>query len=336
MAENWLITGGCGFIGTSLIRSLGSRGHRIRVLDNLSVGTEADLARVAPKVKRSGQPSDWNDTVELIVGDVRDSEIVASATRGADVVVHLAAQSGVAPSVSDPRNDLMVNVVGTFNGLEAARNSGVRRFIYASSGAALGEVDPPLREDILPRPISPYGVSKLTTEYYASCYTCTFGLETVGLRFGNVYGPGSGHKNSVVAKFIRRAMNGQVLEIYGDGAQTRDFIFMEDLLDAITRSAAAPEVGGHVFQIATSQETTVDELTDKLVAILRERGVAGVTVNHVGERAGDVQRNYADTSKAGRMLGWSAATSLDEGLRETVNWFLRDYSAGSNQSAGSN
>ena len=131
-------------------------------------------------------------------------------------------------------------------------------------------------------------------------------------------------------------MNGQVLEIYGDGAQTRDFIFMEDLLDAITRSAAAPDVGGHVFQIATSRETTVDELTDKLVAILRERGVAGVTVNHVGERAGDVQRNYADTSKAGRMLGWSAATSLDEGLRETVNWFLRDYSAGSNQSAGSN
>lgn len=321
MARNWLITGGCGFIGTRLIQDLLQDGDRVRVLDNLSVGTRDDLSSVAEFTETHADESSWTHPLGLVIGDIQDESTVASAAGGADVVVHLAAQSGVGPSVEDPRHDMMSNVVGTFNLLEACRSSGTKRFVYASSGAAVGEVQPPLREDLLPRPISPYGTSKLCTEMYAYCYARTFGVDTVGLRFGNVYGPGSTHKGSVVAKFIRRALGGEVLEVYGDGTQTRDFIFIDDLIDSIRRSASAP-VGGEVFQIATSRETTVDEITEELVRVLESRGVGPIEVQHVGERLGDVQRNYSDTTKALELLGWQASTDLTTGLEATVDWFL--------------
>jgi len=205
--------------------------------------------------------------------------------------------------------------------LEAARRNNVGRFIFASSGAPIGECEPPIHEEMPPHPVSPYGASKLAGEGYCSAYFRSFDVATVALRFGNVYGPGSGHKSSVVAKFIRRAMQGQALEIYGDGLQTRDFIFIGDLVRAIRLAADAPGVGGEIFQIATNAETTLSELVEKLVTALAEIGITPLEIRHADPRVGDVLRNFSDTSKARKMLGWQSEVALSEGLAQTVAWF---------------
>jgi len=323
--KRWLITGGCGFIGTSLINDLVAEGgHGVRVVDNLSVGTPEDLARVcefdtvsADVLERTPGPG----TVQLVQGDILDDDLAVRAASGMDVIVHLAANTGVAPSVEDPRADCMSNVVGTLNYLEAARAQGVRRFVFASSGAPVGECTPPIHEELPAHPVSPYGASKLAGEGYCSAYFRTFGIDTVALRFGNVYGPLSGHKNSVVAKFIRQAMHGETIEIYGDGAQTRDFLYIDDLVRAVRAAASVDGIGGEVFQIATSAETTVNELAKMLLGVLEQRGVAGVRMQHAEPRLGDVLRNFSDTSKAGGVLGWEAGMELEEGLARTVEWF---------------
>jgi UDP-glucose 4-epimerase len=324
---NWLVTGGCGFIGTALIRSLiDEGGHAVRVVDNLSVGTREDLAAAGDFVEVSPVglgPIVPGEQLELLAGDITDEDLALHAARGADVIVHFAANTGVMPSVEDPRGDCMSNVLGTLNYLEAARHNDVGRFVFASSGGTvIGEVEPPIHEEMVPHPVAPYGASKLAGEGYCSAYFSTFGIETVALRFGNVYGPLSGHKNSVVARFIKRAVDGEVLEIYGDGTQTRDFIYVDDLVGAVRLSATVQDVGGEVFQIATSAETTVQELTDRLLPALAAAGIDNIEVRKTSARRGEVRRNYADTSKARRMLGWKAEVGLDDGLRRTVEWFL--------------
>jgi UDP-glucose 4-epimerase len=326
---NWLVTGGCGFIGTALIRTLMQEGdHGIRVVDNLAVGTREDLAAAGDFVEVSPDgpgPISAGGRVELLVGDIQDAGLALGAAEGADVIVHLAANTGVMPSVEDPRADCMSNVIGTLNFLEAARHNGVDRFVFASSGGTvIGDAEPPIHEEMVAHPVAPYGASKLAGEGYCSAYFQTFGIGTVALRFGNVYGPLSGHKNSVVARFLKRAMDGEVLEIYGDGTQTRDFIFVDDLIRAIRLSATKDGVGGEVFQIATSAETTVQELTDRLLPAMAAAGLEGVEVRNTDARRGEVRRNYADTSKAHRMLGWKAEVGLDEGLKRTVDWFVHE------------
>lgn len=328
----WLITGGCGFIGTSLIaRLVAEGGHSIRVVDNLSVGQRSDLARVcdytekpeaAPVDPIGAVPVESSARIELIVGDILDAELAVAGAAGAEVIVHLAANTGVPASVEEPRKDCMANVVGIFNYLEAARSAGVKRFVFASSGAPVGECTPPIHEEIVPRPVSPYGASKLAGEAYCSAYFRSFGIDTIALRFGNVYGPGSTHKSSVVARFIKQAIAGEAWQIYGSGRQTRDFIFIEDLLAAITQAATVPGIGGEIFQIATSRECSVRELAESLALALQRRGIARPEVRHEGSRPGDVLRNFSDTGKAMRMLGWRAQTSLDEGIEKTVRWFL--------------
>lgn len=322
----WLVTGGCGFIGRNLARSLLASGeHSVRVLDNLSVGTRSDLLYAGPFAERMFAEAQgrWPSSgLELLVGDILDEEAVLAATSGADVVVHLAANTGVEPSVKDPKADCRTNVLGTLNCLEAARAAGVRRFVFASSGAPVGETEPPIHEEKVPHPVSPYGASKLAGEGYCSAYARTFGIETVTLRFGNVYGPGSTHKTSVVAKFIRRALAGEPLEIYGDGEQTRDFLYVDDLLDAVMKAATALGIGGHVFQIATGSETTVNELLAELIQALAGFGIDDLRVGHAASRLGDVRRNYSDTSKARDLLGWTVRTRRPEGLARTVRWFL--------------
>ena len=329
----WLITGGCGFIGTRLVQKLVEhKGYAVRIIDNLTVGTPDDLGRVCAfeqvdSFTENGFAAPTVNRVQLIVADILNPDLALQAGEGMDVVVHLAANTGVGPSVEDPRADMLANVVGTFNYLESARMNKIPRFIFASSGAPAGEVDPPIHEELPPHPVSPYGASKLAGEGYCSAYKRTFGIDTVMLRFGNVYGPGSGHKNSVVAKFIRQALRGETLEMFGDGTQTRDFIFSDDLIRALMNAVLLPDIGGEAFQIATNRETTVREMAELLLAVLEEAGVARVPLINASQRLGDVKRNYSDTTKARQRLGWIAETNLQQGLKRTVDYFLNNRDA---------
>lgn len=319
---NYLITGGCGFIGINLISRLldESGNHKIRVIDNLSVGTMEDLGSVCNYIE-TDRPAPNSNKVELWIGDIRNSEFALKADQGMDCIVHLAANTGVIPSIEDPRTDCETNVIGTFNYLEAARQNGVKKFIFASSGAPLGEQLPPINEEKVPKPISPYGASKLAGEGYCSAFFGSFGLKTIALRFGNIYGPRSTHKGSVVAKFIKQALAGETLVIYGDGSQTRDFIYIDDLVNAILAATKA-DVGGEVFQVATHKETTINEIAEMLKAIIESKTGNTINLTYAEERAGEVKRNFSDISKAMRILGWEPKWSVEEGLRATVEWFV--------------
>ncbi len=321
----WIITGGCGFIGVNLIaRLLGEDAETpIRVVDNLSASTREHLATVCSfrELPADDLPPAGAPGVELVVGDIRDRDLALRVTRGGDAVVHLAACTGVLPSVEDPVTDCETNVLGTLNYLLGAREAGCSAFVLASSGAPLGEQDPPIHEEKVPRPLSPYGASKLCGEAYLHAFHGSYDLPTVALRFSNVYGPRSGHKGSVVAKFINRALAGEVLEIWGDGSQTRDFIYIDDLVEAIVRAVRA-DVGGEVFQIATHRETTVSEITEMLVELIEERTGLRPEIRHGDRMKGEIQRNFSDVSKAKRVLGWEPTTELREGLATTLDWFL--------------
>jgi len=320
-----LVTGGCGFIGVNLIKRLMDKGdgHRIRVIDNLTVGRREDLSSVAEFCEISGDEieAEPGNRLELVVGDIRDEDLAVKACRGMDAVVHLAANTGVIPSIEDPRMDCVVNVLGTFNYLDACRKSNVKRFVFASSGAPLGEQEPPIHEEMVPRPISPYGASKLCGEAYCSAYHGSFGLDTVALRFGNVYGPYSTHKGSVVAKFIKQILERETLTIYGDGNQTRDFVYVEDLVDAILLALQKPNIGGEVFQIATHREHTVGEVAEVLNRLAEKHLGRKSEIVYEKERKGEVKRNYSDISKARRMLGFEPEVGLEEGLELTFKWF---------------
>jgi UDP-glucose 4-epimerase len=328
----WLVTGGCGFIGRNLlIRGAQNSNAVFRIVDDLSTGTRQELSAAVDFVEldaaeQSIQWSNWSRSrVELVRADIRDFVVARNVTVGADVVVHLAANTGVGPSVEDPMRDCTMNVVGTLNYLEACRLNRVRRFVFASSGATIGDCQPPIHEELPAHPVSPYGASKLAGEAYCAAYARSFGVETVALRFGNCYGPLSSHKSSVVAKFTREALAGMPWEIYGDGAQTRDFIYVDDIVNAIMLAVTVDAVGGEVFQIASNMETTVSELASKLAEALRLYDVGVPQVRYAKPRAGDVRRNYSDTGKARARLGWVPLVSLDEGLKQTVRWFIENH-----------
>ncbi len=333
---NCLITGGCGFIGINLVNTFikDKLVKTVRILDNLSVGTREDLELVLKgfgsfsnvctgNVIKYNFENNSYPTIELCIGDIRNKEVVENATKRVELIIHLAANTGVNPSVENPLLDMESNVIGTFNLLEASRKFNIKRFVFASSGAAIGETEPPIHEEKVPRPLSPYGASKLAGEGYCSAYCRTFGIKTVSLRFGNVYGPLSGHKNSVVAKFIKKALNGETLEIYGDGNQTRDFIFIDDLIQAI-KLATKTDVGGEVFQIATHKETTVNELADKIKVVVENETGKKVDVIYSKPRPGDIRRNYSDISKARKILKYEPRYDIDKGLKHTFEYFKMD------------
>ena len=347
-----LVTGGLGFIGINFIDFMLKKGNgSFRILDNLSVGTVEDLEVMLAEhgqfkkkltdysVKYFLSTEPLHSVIELIIGDIRSPEDCLKATRGAAAVLHLAAQSGVPTSVEDPLNDCETNVVGTVNLLEACRNNGPNVFVFASSGAPLGEVEPPINEKKLPRPISPYGASKLAGEAYCNAYYKTFGINTASLRFGNVYGPRSKHKTSVVAKFFNNALQGKVLEIYGDGSQTRDFIYTEDLCNAIYLAFNSlgfiinfqpsipliiTETAGEVFQIATHRETTVDEIALKIKELVSNNSEQKVEIWYGEKRLGDVKRNFSDISKAKSKLGFEPHFDIDKGLLATWDYYRKN------------
>ncbi|HET7432463.1 MAG TPA: NAD-dependent epimerase/dehydratase family protein [Nocardioides sp.] len=296
-----LVTGGAGFVGVNLAPVLAGLGFATRCYDDFSTGRRADAEGAA-----------YDEVVE---GDVLDLPALSDAARGCTHVVHLAAQAGVPASVEDPVTDCELNVRGTLHALLAARDAEVSGFVFASSSAPLGEITPPAHEGIVPRPLSPYGASKLAGEAYCSAFAGSYGLPTVALRFSNVYGPFSYHKGSVVAAFCKQALAGEPLVVYGDGSQTRDFVFVEDLCRGI---AAAVTGGGDglVAHLASGTETTVLE-----VAQLVSDRLGPVPVEHRPARAGDVTRSYSDISLARERFGYAPRVTLAEGLDRTAAWF---------------
>ncbi len=316
--ERLLITGGCGFIGTNLIEYLLDRTDvDINVLDDLSQGKIEYLKSVEGYSE---------DRIKFIEGDVRNEEDVSAALENCEKVIHLAAQTDVIDSVEDPQNDADINIMGTINLLNESVESSVKRFVFASSAAPLGEQDMPIHEDKVPQPLAPYGASKLAGEGYCSAYAGSFGIKTVALRFSNVYGPKSWHKGSVVSKFIKQILEGETPIIYGDGDQTRDFIHTKDISKALHLSSVQDlESRFELFQIATGKETTINELYSKLKKKLEEKGLAVPEVRYAEEREGEIYRNYADISKAERELNYRPGVTLEEGLEETIDWFLHEY-----------
>ena len=300
--EKVLITGGCGFIGANLVRYLRERSQwSLRVLDDLRAGKRTHLD---------------DGMAELVVGDASDGETARSALQDVDAVIHLAAQTGVIPSIEDPERDFLGNAAATFSILESCRRMGVERLVFASSGAALGDVEPPLHENLVPRPLSPYGAGKLAGEAYCCACAGSFGMHTVALRFANVYGPFSRHKPNAVPLFIARALGGEPLEIYGDGSQTRDFIYVEDLCEGIYRALTAENAAGEVFQLGTGVETSVRRLADTI-----HDALGGTEVVFKPARSGEVKRSRVDVSKARSMLSFEASVQLREGVERTAQWF---------------
>lgn len=312
---NLLVTGGCGFVGQNLIAALLRQDMgAIKVLDDLTAGKKEYLDRVVREHPES------STRVEFIKGDVRDGKLALEASEDTEAIIHLAAQPGVIPSIEDPQQDMEVNVRGTLNYLEAARRRDVEKFIYASSAAPLGGTEPPLHEGKLPHPLSPYGASKLAGEAYCSAYHGSYGINTLSLRFSNVYGPRSHHKGSVVATFFKKILKKEPLVVYGEGNQTRDFLFTGDLSHGIVKAVEA-KIGGEVIHLGSGTETSVNDLVGLVKDTIAEDINHPIEVKHHPPRKGEIHRSYSDITKAREVLGYEPAIPLKEGLLRTWEWF---------------
>lgn len=309
-----LVTGGAGFIGSHLVEALVRRGDRVRVLDNFTTGKKENLASV------------W-DQIELIEGDIRDRSAVCRAVAGVEQIFHQAALVSVPLSVQDPLANHTVNVDGTFNLLNAAREAEVQTFVYASSAAVYGDLPDPLKvESVTPAPLSPYGLAKRIGEEYAALFTHLYGLNIVCLRYFNVYGPRQDPHSpysGVISIFLERARTGQPATIFGDGHQRRDFVYVGDVVRANLMAAACPAASGRVFNVGTGHATTILRLWDLVQTVVGVR----LPAQFAPERAGDVRHSVADPDLARRVLGFEARTPLLDGLRETWEWYrsARDH-----------
>jgi UDP-glucose 4-epimerase len=299
-----LVTGGAGFIGSHLVHALLARGHDVRVLDNLSTGSRENLA---------GLP------VELLVADLDDGDHMRGAARGIDTIYHLGAMISVPASLENPAACYQTNVLGSLHVLEAARREHVRRVVLASSCAVYGDAAGPVAEDAAPRPLSPYAASKLAMEDLARLYHTAFGLETVGLRFFNVYGPRQDVHSpyaAVIPLFIEAMIAGRPPTIYGDGRQSRDFVFVDDVVQANLLASQAPAVAGQTFNVGLGASATLLDLVQALRRLLPD-GPAPV---FGPPRAGDVRTSAADVGRAAKALGYRPAHDLHQGLQATVEW----------------
>ncbi len=305
-----LVTGGGGFIGSNLVRALVERGDEVRVLDNFSTGNRANLAELAADV-------------ELVEGELRSYERVHAATRGTEIVFHQGALPSVPRSVHDPLTTSAVNVEGTLNVLLAARDEGVRRVVFASSSSVYGSAgELPRVETANPDPISPYGVSKLAAERFCVSFSRVYPLETVALRYFNVFGPNQDPTSqyaAVVPRFITAIADGRSVPIYGDGEQRRDFTYVANIVEANLLAAEAHGVSGAVLNVATGRSTTVNELAEAIGSLFGR----SVDREERPERTGDIRDSWADVTRARELLGWEPRIGLEEGLRLAAEFFLQ-------------
>jgi UDP-glucose 4-epimerase len=301
-----LVTGGAGFIGSNLVRALESSDTKVRVLDDLSSGTALNLAGTGSELV----------TANILSGNLEET------LAAQDAVVHLAALTSVVESTTDPWPTFDMNAGGTLRMLLASRRAKVPVFVFASSNAVLGNYEPPVDESMLPQPISPYGASKLAGEAYCHAFRQGSGMRVAMLRFSNAYGPFMLGKDSVIPRFIRAAMSGKELVIYGDGSQTRDFIHVSDIVQAIVAAIQSPAADG-VFQIATGVETSIADLARLVIQTCGSKS----SIRRTDRREGEIHRNRSDIGKAGRVLGFEPKVRIDEGIASTIDWFGNERKA---------
>ena len=300
-----LVTGGAGFIGSHLVRAILARGDNVRVLDDYSSGSKANLDGV---------------DVELVVEDIRNEATVKRAVEGVDTVFHLAAFVSVPASMEDPTKCYDTNVMGSLNILRAAQEAGVHRVVLASSAAVYGERDEIVLENDTPLPVSPYAVSKLSMEHLAQMYTRAYGLETVCLRFFNVFGPCQSPDSpyaAAIPRFTQDLINKNQVTIYGDGSQTRDFVFVEDVVQGILKASDVEEVAGTVFNLSGGKSISIIELVDILHRFFPE----AKEPTYGPARDGDIRFSQADITRAIEALEYRPNVAVEEGLRRTVEWF---------------
>jgi len=309
MTITYLVTGGAGFIGSSIVTALVARGERVRVLDDLSTGKESNLAP-------------HRDRVELITGDIRDERTCTIAMKGVQFVLHQAALRSVPRSVDDPLSTDAVNVHGSLIVLQTARVAGVKRVVYASSSSVYGDNPAlPKVESMTPMPRSPYAVSKLTAEYYCRVYAQTFGLSTVSLRYFNVYGPGQDPMSqyaAVIPLFMDALKHGRAAMIHGDGEQSRDFTYIDDCVQANLLACSTPDIDGEVFNIAYGTKTSINQIYANLSTLMGRK----IAAQYEPPRAGDVRHTLADLTRARELLGYRPTTDIAAGLDKTVRWFV--------------
>jgi nucleoside-diphosphate-sugar epimerase len=304
-----LITGGAGFIGSNIAQRLLEMGVNIRVLDNLSTGHEKNLVDIV-------------DDVDLINGDICDPDALDQAMKGRDVVFHQAALPSVPRSVADPMGSHESGTTGTLQVLMAAQRAGVHRVVYASSSSVYGDTpELPKHEGMIPNPLSPYAVSKITGEYYCKVFSRLFGLETVCFRYFNVFGPRQDPTSeyaAVIPKFIQSMADGKQPLIHGDGLQSRDFTYVANVVEGNIRAATTPDIGGEVFNLACGERFTLLDLVAEI------NGILGTSIDPIlGEpRPGDIKHSLADISKARERLGFQPVIHFADGLRTTADWFL--------------
>ena len=305
-----LVTGGAGFIGSHIAERLVNTGWSVVVLDDLSSGKLANLDRIA-------------DDIEIIIGDVRDTDTVKKSVTGIDVIFHEAAIPSVPKSIDDPIENVSVNMVGTVNVLSEAVKANVKRFVYAASASAYGEISSEKADEaLLPKPQSPYAAAKLASEYCLSAFSQCYGIETVGIRYFNVFGerqdPHSEYAG-VIAKFISQMLAGKTPTIFGDGKTSRDFTYVANVVDGNMLAASLPaeDVSGEVMNVACGRSVDLNDLVSSINRILGSQ----LTPQYAPERVGDIKHSCADISKAVTKLGYKPQVGFEEGMARTINWF---------------
>ena len=305
MTEHYLVTGGAGFIGSHIVRRLVSEGVKVRVVDNLSTGMEARLDNI-------------RGSIDFVFGDLADEQVSNDVVNGIDYVLHQAAVPSVQRSMSDPIGTNRANVTATLNLLESCRRVGVRRLIYAASSSVYGDTEVlPKTESMAPNPLSPYALQKLVGERYCKLYYDLYGLETVSLRYFNVFGPDQdpySEYSAVIPKFITKLATKQPLTVYGDGEQSRDFTYVENVVEANLLALEAAEAPGQVCNIGCGERITLNALIHLLEEVMGTRA----EVNYAQSKPGDVRHSLADITSARRLLGYEPKVMAREGLRRTV------------------
>lgn len=310
----YLVTGGGGFVGSNIVHALVERGEQVRVFDNFTTGRRENLAAV-------GQDA------EIIEGDIRSYHLVQQAVQGVDFVLHQAALPSVPRSVRDPITTNEVNVLGTLNVLQAAREAGVKRLVYASSSSVYGgNVELPKRESMCPRPLSPYAISKLAAEQYCQAFWSLYGFETVCLRYFNVFGPRqdpNSQYSAVIPRFVTAMLAGSVLYVHGDGTQSRDFTFVENVVQANLLACTAEAAPGRVYNVACGVRYPLLEVIAQLARITGNEP----RIEYKPPRLGDVLHSLADIAAIRADLGYEPRVDLAEGLRRVVEWYQKDERA---------